>query len=600
MKTNGTDPATAPAVLRALLHIGAPPWRKLALASLLGLLGALATVGLLAGAGYVVDRAAFRPGLGAIAGILAAVEVLAFLRGPLRYGERLVGHDAAFRSLARWRVWLYDRLEPLAPAGLFGWRSGDVLTRVTDDVDTLQDLYLRCLIPVGVTVAAAAVAVVLVAAVLPAAGAVLAAALLVALSVAPAVAVATGTAKGREAELRGRLGAEVVDVLRAAPELLAFGREGEALAAVEATDRELTAIARRRAWSTGASGAIVTACLGAAVTAVLAFGVAAVRSHEMGPVMLAVLPLAAVGAFETVPAVAMAAMRANDVVAAGRRLLDLASIPVPVSDPDEPATLPAGCPQVTLHDARLRYAPDLPWALDGMDFDVAPGERVGLVGASGAGKSSLVHALLRFWPLQEGSASLGGVALDALRQRDVRRTIALVDQDAHVFAGTIRQNVTLGRPQATDLEVDDVLARAQLEGWVATLPDGVDTQVGEDGAQISGGQRRRIALARALLTRAPLLVLDEPTAGLDQQSGARLVEGIVEDARARETSVVLVTHRAADLHHLDRVVVMENGRAVDVLEGASPAHPASPASPAHPASPANAASPAEVPARELE
>ena len=562
---------TAVAVIRELLRIGAPPWRKLALAALLGVLGALATVGLLAGSGYVVDRAAFRPGLGAIAGVLAAVEVLAFLRGPLRYGERLVGHDAAFRSLARWRVWLYDRLEPLAPAGLLGWRSGDVLARVTDDVDTLQDLYLRCLLPVGVTVAAATLAVVLVAVVLPVAGAALAAALVVALAVAPAAAVATGTARGREAELRGRLGAEVVDVLRAAPELLAFGRDADALAAVEATDRELTAIARRRAWSTGASGAIVTACLGGAVTAVLALGVGAVHAHHMAPVMLAVLPLAAVGAFETVPAVATAALRANDVIAAGRRLLDLASIPVPVVDPDEPAGLPLGCPQIAVRDARLRYAPDLPWALDGMDLDVAPGAHVGLVGASGAGKSSLVHALLRFWPLQEGSASLGGVPLDTLRQADVRRAVALVDQDAHVFAGTIRQNVTLGRPKATEGDVEDALARAQLADWVATLPDGMNTQVGEEGAQISGGQRRRIALARALLTGAPVLVLDEPTAGLDQESGAQLVAGIVDDARARGTSVVLVTHRARDLGHLDRVVVMENGRVVHVLDGAEAA-----------------------------
>ncbi len=563
MSPAGVSPAS---VVRTLLRIGAPPWGKLALAGLLGVLGALATVGLLAGSGYVVDRAAFRPGLGAIAGVLAGVEVLAFLRGPLRYGERLVAHDAAFRSLGRWRVWLYDRLEPLAPAGLLGWRSGDLLTRATDDVDTLQDLYLRCLLPVVVTAAAATVAVALVAAVLPLAGAVLGASLLVAIVAAPAVAVVTGTSRGREAELRGSLAADVVDLLRGAQELVAFGREGTALGTVEATDRELTAIARRRAWSTGASAAIVTVCLGAAVTAVLALGVAAVDSHVMRPVMLAVLPLAAVGAFETVPAVAAAAVRASDVVAAGRRLLALSSVPVLVADPDRPAPLPEGCPEISVRGARLRYGPELPWVLDGMDLDVAPGARVALVGASGAGKSSLVHALLRFWPLQEGSASLGGVPFDALRQRDVRRAIALVDQEAHVFYGTIRHNVTLGRPRASDTEVGDALARAQLAGWVATLPEGMDTQVGEGGAQVSGGERRRLALARALLVGAPVLVLDEPTAGLDQESGARLVADIVQDAEAHGTSVVLVTHRAGDTRHLDRVVVMHNGRVAEIRE----------------------------------
>ena len=148
-------PASGPAVLRRLARISAPPWGRMAVATLLGVAAAMATVGLLAGSGYVIDRAAFRPGLGAIAGLLAAVEVLAFIRGPLRYGERLVGHDAAFRALSGWRLWLYDRLEPLSPAGLAGWRSGDLLARATDDVDTLQDLYLRSLLPVAVTVGAA-------------------------------------------------------------------------------------------------------------------------------------------------------------------------------------------------------------------------------------------------------------------------------------------------------------------------------------------------------------------------------------------------------------------------------------------------------------
>jgi thiol reductant ABC exporter CydC subunit len=561
MKGRGrTDPGSPGTVIRSLVRIGEPPWRKLALAALLGVLGALATVGLLAGSGYVVDRAAFRPGLGAIAGILASVEVLAFLRGPLRYGERLVAHDAAFRSLGRWRVWLYDRLEPLAPAGLGGWRSGDLLSRLTDDVDTLQDLYLRCLLPVAVTIAAATVAVILVAVVLPAAAAVLAGSLVVALVAAPATAVATAKARGHEAALRGRLGAEVVDLLRATPELLAFGREDAALAQLEATDRELTAIARRRAWIAGASGAIVTACLGAAVTGVLALGVAAVRAHEMGSVMLAVLPLAAIGAFETVPAVAAAAVRATDVLAAGRRVLDIATVPVPVNDPDEPRDLPDGVPEVVVRGARLRYGPDLPWALDGMDLDLGPGTRVGLIGASGAGKTSVVHALLRYWPLQEGTATVGGVALDALRQRDVRRAIALVDQDAHVFAGTIRHNITLARPTATDEQVSAVLERADLAEWVAGLPDGLSTHVGDEGARVSGGQRRRIALARALLAEASILVLDEPTAGLDPEQGARLIASVLDDAAARGSSVVLVSHRTVDLDRLDRVVVMADGR----------------------------------------
>lgn len=568
--TSATGPRVpATTVLRELVTVGRPPWRRLAVAVLLGVAGAMATVGLLAGSGYVVDRAAFRPGLGAIAGVLAAVEVLAFVRGPLRYGERLVAHDAAFRSLGRWRVWLYDRLEPLAPAGLRAWRSGDVLARATDDVDALQDLYLRGLLPVAVTAAAAALAVVVVGVMLPVAGLVLGVSLLVAVVATPVVALAAGPARGREATLRGELSADVVDLLHGAPDLLAFGREGEMMARVEAADRALTLLARRRAWTAGAASALVTVCLGAAVVGVLAAGASAVAAHRLDPVLLGVLPLAAVAAFETVPMVGLAAVRIGEVVAAGRRILALSAVPVPVTDPSNPERLPedAGCPRVEVRGARLRYAPDLPWVLDGLDLTVEPGGRLAVVGSSGAGKSSLVHALLRFWPLQGGTARLGDVELDRLRQGEVRRTLALVDQDAYLFAGTIRQNVALARPGATDDDVAAVVRLAQLDAWVATLPRGLDTPVGERGARVSGGQRQRIALARALLAGGPVLLLDEPTSGLDLEAGSRLLADVRAASAAEGRSVLLVTHRQEDLTGFDEVVVMDAGRTAPAVGG---------------------------------
>jgi thiol reductant ABC exporter CydC subunit len=547
-------------VLRRITAISAPPWGRMALAALLGVAAAMATVGLLAGSGYVVDRAAFRPGLGAIAGLLAAVEVLAFLRGPLRYGERLVGHDAAFRALTGWRLWLYDRLEPLSPAGLRSLRSGDLLARATDDVDTLQDLYLRALLPVAVTVGAAVLAVVLVALVLPLAGLLLALSLIVAAVVAPVVAAAASPERGRAAELRGRLSAEVVDLVQGAPELLAFGGDAAALAKVEATDQALTKLARRRALAAGATSAVVVLCAGAAVVGTLAAGVAAVHEHRMEAVMLAVLPLAALGAFEPVAALALATLRTGDVVAAGRRLLALDAVEVPVDDPAQPEAVPVGPLGAELREARLRYGPDLPWALAGLDLSVEPGGRTAVVGASGAGKSSVVNVLLRFWPLASGRARLGGTDLDRLAQSDVRRAVALVDQDAHLFGGTIADNITLARPSATDEEVAEAVRLAQLDGWVATLPDGLDTPVGERGSQVSGGQRQRIALARALLADSPVLVLDEPTAGLDEPTAAALLSDVL--ASSGERTVLLVTHREADLAGFDQVVVVEHGRAI--------------------------------------
>ena len=557
----GRPGASPRAVIRRLVRLSPPPWRRLVLATAFGVAAALATVGLLAASGAVVGRASLRPGLGAIAGLLALVEVLAIIRAPLRYGERLVAHDAAFSALTRWRVWLYNRLEPLAPAGLAGWRSGDLLSRAIEDVDALQDLYLRGLIPVIVAVCSAGLAVVIVGLLLPAAALVLGLCLIAALVLPPLVASRARTLEGRGAALRSALADDIVDLVQGAPELVAFGGDGDLLARIEDTDRALTELARRRAVVAGAASALITVLIGGAVVGVLAVAVDAVAGHRLSAVMLAVLPLAALGAFEAVPGVTVAALRLGDVVAAGRRLLAIEEVPIPVTDPGRPVALPAGCPEVELVDARLRFRPDLPWALDGLTLHLAPGTHLAVVGASGAGKSSVVNTLLRFWPLESGSLTLGGVAIEDLAQRDVRAALGLMAQDTQLFAGSIGHNITLGRPDASDQEVRDVVALAQLDSWVATLPEGLDTPVGERGQQVSGGQRQRIALARVLLTGCQVLVLDEPTAGLDEPAASRLLADVRAAMAGR--SLLLVTHRDEDLAGFDRVVTVEDGRVVE-------------------------------------
>jgi len=550
------------------LAIGSPPWGRLGLSTLLGALGAAATVGLLAGSGAVVAKAAFRPGLGAIAGLLAAVEVIAFLRGPLRYGERLVGHDAAFRVLGRWRLWLYDRLEPLAPAGLQGWRSGDLLARAVDDVDELQDLYLRIGPPAVIALTTSILAVVVVGVLVPYAALVVGAALVGAMIVPAGLAVAVRSAADRQSELRGEMAADVVDLLRGSADLLAFGRAGEVLERVQAADRSLTRGAKRRALATGLVGALVTAFLGVAVLGVLILSANAVHQHRLEPVMMAVLPLATIGAFEAVPPVSAAVLRFGEVVAAGERILAIGDVPAPVSDPADPAASPSGPSKIALRDARLRYSEDWRWVLEGVNLDLGPGSRTAVVGRSGTGKTSLLNALLRYWPLGGGSYTVDGTDATRLRQDDVRDRYALLDQDADLFAGSIRDNVALADPEASDQRVRRVVELAQLAQWVDALPEGLDTPVGEHGTKVSGGQRQRIAMARAMLRPSPILLLDEPTAGLDRQTAERLLDDVRSSFPAE--AILLVTHRREELGGFDRVLAMREGR---LVEDASPPAP---------------------------
>ena len=345
----------------------------------------------------------------------------------------------------------------------------------------------------------------------------------------------------------------------AAPELVAFGRVDWELERIDAVDRELGRIGRRHGRVAGLGEALVVLASGLTLVAVLAVAAPAVRAGTIGGVWLGMLALLALSSFEAVRALPIASQQSSAVASAAGRLFELADRPPPVRDPAHPSPI-GELGVLRLEDARLRYDERGPWVLDGVSLELRPGRRIALVGPSGAGKTTIANVLVRFQELDGGRATLDGRDLGEYAQDDVRRLVVLSAQDAHLFSTTIRENVRFARPGASDEEIAAALRRAGVWGWVSSLPDGLDTYVGETGDQVSGGQRRRISLARAFLSGAPLLVLDEPTAYLDRNTAEAILDDLLTGAD--DTGLLVITHDELMLDRFDEVLRLENGRIV--------------------------------------
>ena len=540
--------------LRRLLALSGIRVSRTAVSVALGTLTVVFGVGLMATAGYLISRAAERPAILSLTTAIVAVRFFGLARPLARYADRLHSHDLALRALGRIRSRFYERIEPLAPAGLQEFRRGDLMSRMVGDVDALQGLYLRGVGPALVAVAAGAVCVGTAAAFQLDAGLVLAAGLLLGGVAVPWTAGRLGrTAGRRQAAARGELTAEIVDVLRAAPELVVYGAEERVLDRVRSADRELDRLARRDAFSGGVGDALSVLVAGLTVAAVLAVSVHAHEAGSLDRVLVAMLALLALASFEAVGALPSAARELSTTLASGRRVLELIAREPAVRDPATPAGPPEGS-AASLEDVTARYSPTEAPVLSGFDLRLEPGDRVALVGPSGSGKTTVTNLLLRFLDPEEGSVRLAGRDLREYRQEDVRATFALAGQEAHVFDSTIRANLLLARPDATESDLHLALRQAHLDEWVASLPEGLDTLVGEDGRRLSGGQRQRLTIARALLSAAPVLVLDEPTAHLDPATA----QAVVDDAfaAAGDRSVLLITHRPEGLDLVDEVVAL--------------------------------------------
>jgi thiol reductant ABC exporter CydC subunit len=550
------------APLRSTVALVRPVRGRLVLATLLGAGALAAAIGLIATSAWLISRSAQHPQESAVAVAIVGVQFFALARGLLRYGERLVSHDAAFGVLAELRVSVYERLERLAPLGLPAFRSGDLLARLIHDVDSMQDLLLRVIPPFVIAVLVGAGTVLAVWLMLPAAGLILLFALLIAGILVPWLTGALAARnESRLAAARGELSASVVDLIDGAAELAVYGAAPRRLQLAREADVELTELSASSARTAGIGQGLTRLCSGGAMWGGLLVGIGAVHSGAMAGVLLAGLALIPLVAFELVAPLPIATQTLQRVRRSAARVFSVVDAPVPVTEPQSPAALGPGPHSVQIRGLRCRYPGTTRLALDGVDLDLSPGRRVAVVGASGAGKSTIAAVLLRFLSYEGGSVTLDGVELSAIAGEDCRRVIGLVGQDAHIFDTTVEENLRIAAREASVQEIRAALAAVRLSNWVERLPEGLATELGEHGERMSGGQRQRLAVARALLAEFPLLILDEPGEHLDTPTADAILSDLLALTQGRAT--LLITHRLAGLGDVDEVLVLDGGSVIE-------------------------------------
>lgn len=555
---------------RVVLRLARPYLRRLLGAGLLATATELAALALMATATWLLMSAAGRPPLDRLTVAIVAVRALAIGRGVLRYTERLAGHDAVLRIVTDVRSRVFATLAARRPTAEH--RSGDALSRLVSDVETVQDLLLRVLVPGAAAAAVGVLAVTGAALVSPPTAGVLAVGLLAAGLGLPLLAAAlTRRSADQVAPLRGALASDAVDLTHGAADLAAFGATGTALRA--ATDRadRLAGLERRLAaagFAVDAAGVLVGGLTSAAVV------LTALRADVSG-VMVGVLAVGTLAAVEVTLALVGAARQWSVLRVGLARVADLLVDPTDRTardradddrggpgPSDEGRPVPVAAPHhVRLDGVVVRYRQGAPAALDGLDLDLPAGRRVAVVGPSGAGKSTLAAVLTGAVPPEDGRVTLDGVELSAYRAEELPRAVGGLLAEAHVFHATVRENLLLGRGRADDEALASAAAAAGLLDWVRAQPAQWDTVVGEEGGQLSGGQRQRLALARALLATPGLLVLDEPTEGLDPNAADAVLASALAAVPA-EHSVLLISHRLSGLAGLDEIVVLDAGRVV--------------------------------------
>ena len=544
-----------------LIRLMLPYWRQILLALILSTLTITSHIGLMATSAYLLARAALHPPILDLMVTIVGVRFFGLSRVVFRYLERYVSHDVTFRVLSRIRVKFYQRLEPLAPARLLNFRSGDLLSRIVADVEIQQNFFLRVFAPPLVALLVLFGYGFFLARFDVRFSFILAGCFLVAGLGIPWGIKALSQGVGRQlVALKAELNTQVADTLLGITELIVYGQAQAYLDKIQRTDKELMNQQRRINSLSAFSSALTGMLANLGLWFVLVLGILLVEKGKLNGVNLGMLALGTFSSFEALFPLALVPHHLEQNRAAADRLLELIEAEPTVKNSGALSPKPEGL-DLAFQEVCFRYDPNEPWALNHLSFRIPNQGKMAIVGPSGAGKTSVVNLLLRFWEYDEGRIDLGGYSLREYTQEDARSFIGVVTQRTHLFNATIRENLLLAKPEGTDEELIRASQQAKLHDFILSLPQGYDSYVGEGGFKLSGGQRQRLAIARVFLKNAPILILDEAMAGLDPLTEREVMDEVYQLMEGRTTLVI--THRLTGLDGMDEVLVLDRGQIVE-------------------------------------
>jgi len=543
-----------------LLQIMGSSWLMMLIAAIFGCLTIGSNIGLLAASAYLISSAALHPSIAELSTAIVGVRFFGISRAVFRYLERYISHDATFRLLGAVRVWFYTKLERLAPARLMEWQSGELFSAIVGDVETLKEFYLRVLAPPVIAVVVLCASCLFLAHYSVNFVYVLIGAFVLAGLVLPTCLQIIQKSTAYElVATKGELRTQLVDSMTGIVELIAFNQAGRQVRRIDGIHQRLLSLQSHVSKLSGLTDALGLFIVNSTVWLILWLAIPLVHNGSLEGIYLAVVVLTVQSSFEAVLLLPFAVHYLGESMAAAQRLFAIVDTEPAVLEVQGLMDIPdAG---IEVENLSFRYSSQGTWVLNNISFAVSTGQRLAIVGPSGAGKSTLLHLFLRFWDYERGSIRLGGQEFKKYNAAKLRTMFGVVSQQTHLFNASIRDNILLARPDASEDQFEQAISRAELGKFIEQLPQGYDTMVGQNGYALSGGQRQRIAIARALLKNAPILILDEPTVGLDAVTEKLIMETIEKLMAGRTT--IMITHRLTGLETMDEIVVLSSGSIVE-------------------------------------